>query len=798
MYLKALSSILLFLLIQNNVLTAQDCDSLQSTITVTIHTDDFGYETAWSLQDINGEAIAGQKFNSLGNNQVYTTTVCVAPNTCLSFIIQDAFNDGIFAPGFYSIQLNGEEIIRGDEFAEAQYHQINCTEGQTCETPIPIEEGLYTAPVPNTWYVFTPDTLGTFLINTCGAVCDTRIWVYSDCNINAVNEGNAGTLYFNDNAPDCDLNAVINANFQVGRSYYIRIGDTEESCATTPITWELSYEGPIVGCTDPSSCNFNPFASIDDDSCIPQDSPECPEGADLTIREDILRNTIRLDVVDNTDNCLINERCLGGYGLRNVLRFETYIENIGEMDYVIGPENNTSGQFSYDNCHQHYHYEGYAEYALYDASLTPLPNSFKNGFCVLDLECNNGGALKYSCEYMGISAGCEDIYDAELDCQWIDITDLPAGFYTFVTRINWLNRPDYFDRVEKNIANNFAQVCFNISYSNGIQVVEINDDCVPYEDCMGVINGPAVVDCQGVCGGTALQGDLDSNGLVDETDIEEYLLQLMDQVIAQPCYDLNNDDQITVYDAALLNDCVKFGDRHNHIDGAAHDHCNFPAGISNNQQIASLQILDFDLNAGYIDIGINNPNSQVIAYQFEMSGIHIASVTNLVESDNFTPTLRTDRNSGLIVGIAMDGSSIDKSTSTQPLLRIEVASYIDEQICLAEVINIVNHQYELIAHTKDNRCIVRETSGVDSHREVSSVQVQPNPFGGHVNLSFSEEVLTPFSLDILDNMGHLINTYSNIRNRHLKINMNPYASGLYYYRLRNETITEVKQLGIKK
>ena len=41
--------------------------------------------------------------------------------------------------------------------------------------------------------------------------------------------------------------------------------------------------------------------------------------------------------------------------------------------------------------------------------------------------------------FQGISAGCTDVYYNNIDCQWIDITDLPVGTYVFKMAIN----PEY-------------------------------------------------------------------------------------------------------------------------------------------------------------------------------------------------------------------------------------------------------------------------------------------------------------------------------------------------------------------
>jgi hypothetical protein len=149
--------------------------------------------------------------------------------------------------------------------------------------------------------------------------------------------------------------------------------------------WTLTYQGPIVGCMDPTACNFNPLATISSGVCYFNGDPNCPNGPDLIMDQQRVLNTIYLDNIfmdpnSNFDLCQVQEGCTRGMGNRTILRFDTRIANIGEEDYFIGTPGANPNQFDFQNCHGHTHYKGYAEYILYDTDGNVIPVGFKAGF----------------------------------------------------------------------------------------------------------------------------------------------------------------------------------------------------------------------------------------------------------------------------------------------------------------------------------------------------------------------------------------------------------------------------------
>src|SRR5581483_11835162 len=75
---------------------------------------------------------------------------------------------------------------------------------------------------------------------------------------------------------------------------------------------------------------------------------------------------------------------------------------------------------------------GAALYELLDESGQRVRLGRKQGFCLEDTIPSERGSTipkKYTCTNQGIQVGWADFYPAILDCQWIDVTDLPPGNY---------------------------------------------------------------------------------------------------------------------------------------------------------------------------------------------------------------------------------------------------------------------------------------------------------------------------------------------------------------------------------
>jgi len=687
----------------NNGSCDYSCPAGQKRVRIDIFHDSYPGETSWTLKNASTGATLASGTTS--------SSICVPQNTCMVFRINDSVGDGIwhntYGYGQYFVWFDGALMKQGGQFGSFEETTFNCPAGFACSTALPLTLDAITGSYPQTlatatttmleqWYTFTPPQTGQYLISTCGAnTCDTRLWVYDmACGSIVLSNGIEGATFGDDNDGGCGTQAVVSANMPGGTLHRLRVGHNSAtaSCGST-VTFSIIYNGPVVGCMNPQSCNYNPLATVAcSNCCLAFGNPACPLGPDLVMNQARLQSTLSLSTVTITDNCAPVEGCVRALGQRYVLRFATRIDNIGTTDYYIGSPSSQPQMFSFNNCHGHAHYEGYADYILFDQQNNAIPVGFKNGFCVIDVGCF-GGTGQYGCSNMGISKQCYDEYGTGTTCNWIDITDVPNGTYTLVLRTNWQHAPDALGRHEMSYANNYAQVCINIT-RNAQNVPSFTQvaNCPTWTDCQGQAYGDARFDCNGVCNGPTKRGDLTGEGQQNQADAMAYVQDILgDDITPSTCNDLNNDGEVTVTDASLMVYAYSTQASHDATGHVLHYHpwFDFPRGFTTTEQ-AELSLANFNPVAKTVDVMIRNPDARVMAYEFTLNGLTIQSAANLAPNLVGDISMNTTLGGNKVIGICYQDSSLIKNSGFVPLARITYVSLTSAEICISAIQDIVN------------------------------------------------------------------------------------------------------------
>lgn len=787
---KHLYFLILSLLFAGPILA--QCPVGQVEIRLEITPDYYWQEVSWKLQSIDGGTTYAT--GTLAGPGAQTFVYCVPADVCKIFRMLDSYGDGMAPDGVYRLYRDNELIHEslGENYGHEDNYSFDCPPGTFCNNPLTLSPGLAVSNGnADTWYRFVPAENGTYEISTCGLgnACPSKIWVYDLCDGITITNNNLGTLFYAEDGCDNDPNGAVATLFlEGGKEYFVRIGNASNTCTGQPINFELSYQGPIVGCTDPTACNYQPLASVSG-PCIYPGDPECNDLPDLVVLENVLRNSLEPTIIPNADACAVEEGCIRGFGNRVALRFTTHIKNIGTADYFIGETpaspNTASDQFVWDPCHNHWHYRGYAEYVVFDANGVRLPLGSKNGFCVLDLECSDGGDGKYTCSNMGISAACGDIYDASLPCQWVDITGIPEGLYTLVVRVNWDKSPDKTGRPEITYDNNWAQACFTVSYDNaGNPFIDVVNDCPQFTDCLGELFGDAQPDCKGDCNGPALRGDWNEDLERAGDDIAAYLdAAITDNDNATACNDLDASETLDVYDTALLQECILHNEDPQYW--GTRFACQFPTGAENPEDIVYLLPGSLDETAKTFDVMIVNPYYKMYGFEFQVSGLQITGVESLDPA--FDATWQFNAATGKLMALTSTESPLKKNILPTAFVRVHYSQLTGDEVCVSGITAIVNEKYfRSNAQLADPNCVSTGVSsawepGANSFRAIAI----PNPANEQFSVFFDNPSGEPTRVSLTDATGRVLRQFGELRGESVAIDSNELPAGLYWYRVEN-------------
>uniref|UniRef100_A0A3P9IHW5 Lysyl oxidase-like 1 n=1 Tax=Oryzias latipes TaxID=8090 RepID=A0A3P9IHW5_ORYLA len=166
--------------------------------------------------------------------------------------------------------------------------------------------------------------------------------------------------------------------------------------------------------------------------------------------------------------CAAEEKCLSSsayspditdLSVRILLRFPQRVKNKGTADFMPNRPRHT---WEWHSCHQHFHsMDEFSHYDLLEVNTgRKVAEGHKASFCLEDTTCDFGHLKRYACtsHTQGLSPGCYDTYNADIDCQWIDITDVKPGNYILKLTVN----PKYLVR-ESDYTNNVVRC--NIHYT---------------------------------------------------------------------------------------------------------------------------------------------------------------------------------------------------------------------------------------------------------------------------------------------------------------------------------------------
>ena len=166
----------------------------------------------------------------------------------------------------------------------------------------------------------------------------------------------------------------------------------------------------------------------------------------------------------------------------------------------------------------------------------------------------------------------------------------------------------------------------------------------------------------------------------------------------------------------------------------------------------------------------------------------ISDAVSLADPIGYEITPSFEPGGNKVIGLSYDGASFHKNLEWVPLLRVYWSEH-DGEVCLAEVIDVVNENYENTVHTLIDGC----ATSLITMEAAQAVKVMPNPMGDMSTVQFPLGVWT---MDVLDIQGRTVMS-KQVSGRRVNLHRAELGPGSYVLRLVNDQATSVVRFEIR-
>ena len=285
-----------------------------------------------------------------------------------------------------------------------------------------------------------------------------------------------------------------------------------------------------------------------------------------------------------------------------------------------------------------------------------------------------------------------------------------------------------------------------------------------------------------------MHGDWDLDTLQEMTDIEQYLnYSLTGSGSATSCFDLDNDGNLDVYDAALLQECVLHADDVQYW-GVRYA-CQFPGGVDNPNDIVYLLPGNLDTVNKTFDVRIVNPYNKLYGFEFEVAGLTISAIENL--DTTFAGTWEFN-SQNKIQALSTTEKGLKKNILPGDLIRIHYSELTASEVCLDSIYNVINEKYHRSnAQVAIPACVQTGITKTKNPEREQLVFVIPNPAQDFFTVLLGWENQHNVAFKLSNTAGQLVWESSLSGESSVRVERNGLPAGVYF-------LTIQTQLGIQQ